>query len=110
MSPGHLDAPVVRRHLLALDQTLRQLARHAGRPLSALTDDPDEAWAVEHGLQLCAQNALDVATHLAATSGRDAADYTGVDFAVVHRMLNGGLAEFAEFARHVEAHLAAQSS
>ena len=30
---------------------------------------------VERGLQLCAQNALDIATHLAASGGRDAPDY-----------------------------------
>jgi uncharacterized protein YutE (UPF0331/DUF86 family) len=30
---------------------------------------------VERGLQLCAQNVLDVATHLAASSGFDVADY-----------------------------------
>jgi uncharacterized protein YutE (UPF0331/DUF86 family) len=28
-------------------------------------------------LQLCAQNVLDVATHLVAAAGRDAPDYTG---------------------------------
>lgn len=30
---------------------------------------------MERGLQLCAQNALDIATHLAASAGRDAPDY-----------------------------------
>jgi uncharacterized protein YutE (UPF0331/DUF86 family) len=30
---------------------------------------------VERGLQLCAQNALDIATHVAASAGRDVADY-----------------------------------
>lgn len=35
---------------------------------------------MERGLQLCAQNALDVATHLAAGAGRDTPDYsTAVD-------------------------------
>lgn len=75
MSPGQIDAVVVRRHLLALDQALQNLTRHCGRPIEALRDDPDERWAVERGLQICAQNVLDVATHLAAGSGRDAADY-----------------------------------
>lgn len=75
MSPGGVDASAVRRHLLALDEALRQLAPHAGRPLSDLQDAPDEAWAVERGLQLCAQNVLDVATHLAASAGKDAEDY-----------------------------------
>ncbi len=75
MSPGQPDAAVVRRHLFALDEAIRQLRPHAGRPLSALVGEPDERWAVERGLQLCAQNALDVATHLAASAGRDAPDY-----------------------------------
>jgi predicted nucleotidyltransferase len=33
-------------------------------------------WAVERALELCAQNAVDIATHRAATAGRDAADYS----------------------------------
>jgi uncharacterized protein YutE (UPF0331/DUF86 family) len=75
MSPGQPDAAVVRRHLLALDEAVQQLRRHAGRPLSVLETDPDERWTVERGLQLCAQNALDLATHLAASAGRDTPDY-----------------------------------
>jgi len=80
MSPGQPDTAVVRRHLLALDQAVQQLRRHAGKPLSALVTDPDERWTVERGLHLCAQNALDIATHLAASAGRDAPDYaTAID-------------------------------
>jgi uncharacterized protein YutE (UPF0331/DUF86 family) len=75
MSPGQPDLDVVRRHLLTLDEAVQHLRRHAGRPLSALAGDADERWAVERGLHLCAQNALDVATHLAASAGRDAPDY-----------------------------------
>jgi uncharacterized protein YutE (UPF0331/DUF86 family) len=74
MSPGRMDAALVRRHLLALDAALQNLRRHAGRPVEAL-EDVDELWAVERGLQLCAQNALDIATHLAAAAGQDARDY-----------------------------------
>ncbi len=80
MSPGRPDVELVRRHLLALDAAAQNLGRHAGKPLEALTQSRDEAWAVERGLQLCAQNALDVATHLAASAGRDASDYaTAID-------------------------------
>ena len=75
MNPGQPDTTIVRRHLLALDEAVRHLRRHAGRPFSALVTDPDERWTVERGLQLCAQNALDIATHLAASAGRDAQDY-----------------------------------
>lgn len=75
MSPGRPDAETVRRHLATLDTALRHLRRHTGRPLAALRDDLDTLWAVERGLQLCAQSALDVATHLVASAGRDAPDY-----------------------------------
>ena len=75
MTPGRPDAAVVRRHLIALDAAVERLRRHAGQPLSALEREPDERWAVERGFQLCAQNALDIATHLAASAGRDAPDY-----------------------------------
>lgn len=75
MSPGRADLETVRRHLAALDAALRQLRRHAGRPAQALRGDVDLRWAVERGLQVCAQNALDVATHLVAGAGSDAPDY-----------------------------------
>ena len=64
MSPGQLSATLVRRHLAALDAAIVQLRRHAGRPAAAL-DDLEEAWLVQRGLQVCVQNCLDVATHLA---------------------------------------------
>ena len=41
-----------------------------------LRADIDLRWTVEHGLQLCAQNAIDIATHLITTAGLDASDYT----------------------------------
>jgi uncharacterized protein YutE (UPF0331/DUF86 family) len=75
MTPGRPDAAVVRRHLAALDAPVQRLRRHAGRALDDLVADADALWAVERGLQLCAQNALDIATHLTASAGRDAPDY-----------------------------------
>lgn len=79
MSPGALDPTLIRRHLAAVQSALRQLRRHAGRPVAALAD-LDEAWAVERGLQLVAQNVLDIATHLAASAGLDVPDYaTAID-------------------------------
>lgn len=59
-----------------LDQVLAELERHAGRELVVLERDLVERWAVERGLQLCVQGVLDIATHLAASAGRDAPDYT----------------------------------
>jgi uncharacterized protein YutE (UPF0331/DUF86 family) len=116
------------------------LRRHAGRPLEALATDPDERWTVERGLQLCAQNALDIATHLAASADvtlritrapstssaslvssppNSAArfrgiagfrnilvhGYLGVDLSRMHRLLNSGLDDFANFARFVDDYL-----
>jgi uncharacterized protein YutE (UPF0331/DUF86 family) len=75
MTPGRPDAAVVQRHLLALDQALQVLRGHQGRSAEELTTNPEERWIVERGLQLCAQNALDLATHLAASGGRDVPDY-----------------------------------
>jgi uncharacterized protein YutE (UPF0331/DUF86 family) len=75
MTPGRLDSAVVRRHLLAIDDALQTLRTHAGHPVERLLRDRAELWAVERGLQLCAQNALDVATYLAASAGRDVPDY-----------------------------------
>lgn len=80
MSPGKLDAAVVRRHLLALDQALQVLRKHQDRPVDELRSDREERWVVERGLQVCTQNVLDVATHLAASAGRDVPDYaTAID-------------------------------
>jgi uncharacterized protein YutE (UPF0331/DUF86 family) len=75
MSPGQPDSAVVRRHLLALDAAVQRLRRHAGRPLPTLVADADSLWAIERGLQLCAQNALDIATHVTASAGHDVPDY-----------------------------------
>jgi uncharacterized protein YutE (UPF0331/DUF86 family) len=60
---------------LALDQAVQVLRSHQGRSLENLTSDPEEQWIVEHGLQLCAQNALDAASHIAASAGHDVPEY-----------------------------------
>jgi uncharacterized protein YutE (UPF0331/DUF86 family) len=93
MSPGQLDPAVVRRHLLALDEAIQTLRRHQGRSFEVLESDREELWVVERGLQLCAQNVLDVATHLAASAGHDVPDYA----AAIDRLADAGIlpAEFA---------------
>ena len=80
MTPGQPDPAVVRRHLLAIDDALQRLRAHQDCNQEQLAADRDRLWIVERGLQLCAQNTLDVATHLAASSGRDVPDYaTAID-------------------------------
>lgn len=76
MKPGRMDSGAVRRHLLALDEVLTLLAGHQGRSVDVLHQDSTERWAVERGLHLCVQGVLDIATHLCASAGRDAPDYT----------------------------------
>lgn len=65
------------------DGALAQVRRHAGRPLAILSTDLDEQWAVERGLQVCAQNCIDIATHLAASAGRNPTDYASAIDALV---------------------------
>lgn len=97
MSPGQPDPALVRRHLAALDRAVQQLRRHAGKAPEALSD-VDEAWAIERGLQLCVQNCLDLATHVAAAAGRDVPDYaTAID-----RLVELGVLA-AEFGRRFRA-------
>jgi len=75
MGPGEIDVQIIRRHLAALREALEVLATHSGTSLEALDTDTEARWIVERGLQLCAQNALDIATHIAAGRGRDVPDY-----------------------------------
>ena len=80
MTAGQPDPEVVRRHLAALREALANLRRHRGRTAQDLRANSDLRWTIERGLQLCVQNTLDIATHLAAGSGLDAPDYaTAID-------------------------------
>jgi len=93
MTRGQFDPEVVGRHLAALREALRNLSRHSGRSAAELRADSDLRWTVERGLQLCVQNALDIATHLAAASGLDSPDYaTAIDRLAELSVLSG---EFA---------------
>jgi hypothetical protein len=47
MTPGRLDAAVIRRHLLAIDEALQVLRRHQGKPVATLAFDHEERWVVE---------------------------------------------------------------
>jgi len=74
---GQPDPLVLRRHLAALREAIAHLRRHAGSSAEELEADADLRWSVERGLQLAAQNVLDIATHLCAAAGREASDYAG---------------------------------
>lgn len=75
MGPGEIDVEVIRRHLAALREALAVLAARSGTSIDELGADTELLWIVERGPQLCAQNALDIATHIAASRGRDIPDY-----------------------------------
>jgi len=75
MGPGEIDALIIRRHLAALRESLQVLAARRDVSLEELNADTELLWVVERGLQLCAQNTLDIATHIAASRGRDVPDY-----------------------------------
>lgn len=87
MSPGRVDRELVRRHLLALDAALATLERLRRAAPVDLSQDLEKLWAIERGLQLCCQNVIDVATHLAAASGVDVPDYT----AAIDRLASLGI-------------------
>ena len=76
MTPGRADRRVVDRHLAALRQALAGLRRHASVSPQSLRTDSDRRWVVERGLQLCAQNALDIASHLGSAAGLDPTTYS----------------------------------
>jgi uncharacterized protein YutE (UPF0331/DUF86 family) len=75
MTRGEGDPGVIARHLALLDAAVTQLRTRENVTVESLEHDVELSWSVQHGLQLCAQNVLDVATHLAAAEGRDASDY-----------------------------------
>ncbi len=80
MTQGLPDPEVIRRHLAELGEALGHLRAYSGRTAADLRADAALRWTVERGLQLCAQNALDIATHIAAASGLDSPDYaTAID-------------------------------
>lgn len=80
MTRGQPDPEVIRRHLASLREALTNLRRHSGRTAGEMRADADLRWVIERGLQLCVQNALDIATHLSAAAGLDAPDYaTAID-------------------------------
>ena len=76
MTRGRPNPSVVRRHLTALRLAVGNLRQHSGTTADQLGENSDLRWLVERGLQLCTQNALDIATHLTLSAGLDAPDYT----------------------------------
>ncbi|MDH4192445.1 MAG: DUF86 domain-containing protein [Betaproteobacteria bacterium] len=93
MTRGKIDPIVVRRHLAALREALAGMRRHSACSAQQLAENPDLRWAVERGLQLCAQNVLDIATHITTAAELDSPDYAST----IDRLTELGVlpAEFA---------------
>ena len=99
MSPGQVQPEIVARHLIALRAALRELRRHQGASAQSLRTDTSRRWAVERGLLLCIQNALDIASHIASTEGQDPPTYgDSIDCLVASAVLP---ADFGESFRAV---------
>lgn len=109
MTSGRADAEILRRHLDSLRESLAFLRRRAGATAEELQADVERRWIVEHGLQLCAQNVLDIATHIAAASGLLVTDYrSGIEkiaqLSIIPRELAEALKRMAGL-RNVLVHL-----
>ena len=99
MAPGQADGRVVQRHIIALRQAVTGLRRHAGVTASMLRANRDRLWAIERGLQLAAQNALDIASHICSAVGQDPTTYR----AAIDGLVEAGAlpADFGERFRRV---------
>lgn len=88
MTPGLPDRRAVERWLIALRRSVFVLRRNAGCTPEDLRSDIDRRWAIERGLQLAAQAALDIATHLGSALGLDPLTYgSAIDCLVEAKVL-----------------------
>jgi uncharacterized protein YutE (UPF0331/DUF86 family) len=102
VTAGAPDRVLIRRHLIALDDAVGKLRRHRGETLERLHSDGDLLWAVERGLQICAQNVLDISILVHA--------YLAIDVSRLHAFLVSRLDDFVEFAGYVEKYLERQEA
>ena len=86
MSPGRPDARVVDRHLIAMRKALATLRRHAGASPVSLGADAERRWAIERGLQLCAQNAPARISHQVTAADADLTAFAALNAARVPRV------------------------
>ena len=94
MSPGRAEPEIIERHLAALRGALLELRRHQGASARSLRTDTSRRWAVERGLLLCIQNALDIASHIASTEGHDPPTYAeSIDSLVASAVLPADFGE-----------------
>lgn len=69
MTGARIDRGVVERRLSHLLESVDVLKEYQDLSLEELAATPKVHWAVQHGLQVCIQAVLDIATHLVAALG-----------------------------------------
>ncbi|MBI4041397.1 MAG: DUF86 domain-containing protein [Deltaproteobacteria bacterium] len=61
----HFDLQVIEKKLITLDENIAQLEKiRASLNLEDFLNDTEQQWSVEHGLQLCIQQVIDLGSHL----------------------------------------------
>ena len=71
-----VDKELVLFKLQELDRYLTQLRKHQGLTTDHLDKNLDQAWIIQHGLQLSIQLVLDIGNHILADAGKPAQDYS----------------------------------
>lgn len=64
-----MDRTVIQRRLAHLLTSIEVLKEYEHLSLDELSATPKVYWAVQHGLQLCVQAVIDIATHIVAALG-----------------------------------------
>jgi len=75
---GLVDKELILFKLQKLDRYLTQLKKHQGLTANHLDNNLDQAWIIEHGLQLSIQLVLDIGNHILADAGNPAQDYSRI--------------------------------
>ena len=73
---GLVDKELILFKLQELDRYLTQLRKHQGQSAEHLDNNLDQAWIIQHGLQLSIQLVLDIGNHILAGAGKPAQDYS----------------------------------
>lgn len=73
-----VDKEVVTLKLQELERYLDNLKKHQDITIDSLTSDLDQAWIVQHGLQLCIQLILDIGNHILAEEKVPVTDYAQI--------------------------------
>lgn len=73
-----VDKDLITLKLQELERYLAQLKKHQGVTAARLERDLDQAWIVQHGLQLCIQVLFDIGNHILADAGVPIREYAAI--------------------------------